>query len=81
MTRKQASKAYFYGELVNELIDRNITDTMVTSSAKTKEDVMKQIDQMRRNELYQHDKEDCTEECKKRGLYILNRRTFYRVQK
>lgn len=67
MTRKQTNNAYFNGELVNELLERGITDTTFISTSNTREDVFKKIDSMRRNELYPHSERDCTDDCKRRG--------------
>ena len=70
MTRKQTNNAYFNGELVNELLERDITHTTVISTNKTREDIFREIDSMRRNELYPHNDNDCTDDCKKKGNVI-----------
>lgn len=77
MTRKQATNAYFNGELVNELKERNIVTTTVLSKEKSREDVMKDIDSLRRNELYLHDESDCSEKCQQKGIRLLKGKIFY----
>lgn len=69
MTRKNVSSAYFNGELWNELLEKNLTNTFKISNTSTRESVMRKLDSMRKQELYPHP--DCTDECKKKGTYIL----------
>ncbi|KAJ8309388.1 hypothetical protein KUTeg_014262 [Tegillarca granosa] len=45
--------------------------TTVLSKEKTREDVMKDIDSLRRNELYLHDQSDCSERCQQKGTSLL----------
>lgn len=65
MTRKNVSSAYFNGELWNELLEKNLTSTFKISNTSTRESVMRELDSMRKQELYPHP--DCTDECKKKG--------------
>lgn len=69
MTRKNVSCAYFNGELWNELLEKNLTNTFKISNMSTRESVMRKLDSMRKQELYPHP--DCTDKCKKQGTYIL----------
>lgn len=66
MTRKNVSSAYFNGELWNELLEKNLTNTFKISNTSTRESVMRKLDSMRKQELYPHP--DCTDECKKKVL-------------
>ena len=67
MTRKNTISAYLHGELNNELNERGITKQLAVSLRNTREDIMRQIDTMRKKELYKHTEEDCSFLCKKKG--------------
>ncbi|XP_056020933.1 uncharacterized protein LOC125650878 isoform X2 [Ostrea edulis] len=66
MTRKNAAAAYFNGEIANEVRERGLFDIYITKN-KTREDLMKQIDSIRKEELYEHREEDCSPLCKSKG--------------
>ncbi|XP_055999024.1 uncharacterized protein LOC130047675 [Ostrea edulis] len=65
MTRKNAA-AYFNGEIANEVRERGLFDIYITKN-KTREDLMKQIHSIRKEELYEHREEDCSPLCKSKG--------------
>ena len=67
LSRKHAMNAYLNGELANELRSRKMAGVLGMDSKKSREDVMQEVDNMRRQEHYKHDPGHCTEECKKKG--------------
>ena len=66
MTRKNATSVYFTGELENEVRERELPEVFI-SKTRTREDVMREIDCIRKTELYEHKEEDCSPLCKSKG--------------
>lgn len=62
MTRKNAAAVYFTEELKNEIQERAFQH-IILSKTRTREDVMKEIDCLRKRELYEHKEEDCSPLC------------------
>lgn len=66
MTRKNAAAVYFTEELENEIQERGLQHIFL-SKIRTREDVMKKNDCLRKIELYEHKGEDCSPLCKSKG--------------
>lgn len=66
MTRKNAAAVYFTEELENEIQERGLQHIFF-SKIRTREDVMKKNDCLRKIELYEHKGEDCSPLCKSKG--------------
>ena len=71
MSRKNATEAYFTGELEQEVRHRGMVDQALFLLDESREVIMKDIDKMRRLEVYPHPPEDCTPKCKEKGKYII----------
>ena len=80
LNRKSLSQAYFNHQVTQELIERKLLQSFtfgpktslenpgqIISYKESVENVMKETDNQRKSELYKHDKEDCSEDCEKRG--------------
>ena len=80
LKRKSLSSAFFDFEVYNEMVERNIVQQTIfgpkpnpentKERLKYKETVeifMKNVDDLRKNELYKHDEDDCSKDCLKRG--------------
>ena len=80
LKRKSLSSAFFNFEVYNEMIERKIVEqtifgpklkpdtTKETFTYKeTVENFMKEVDDLRKNELYKHEEDDCSRDCLKRG--------------
>jgi hypothetical protein len=78
--RKSLSQAYFNYQVYNEMVDRNEVDKRTfgpkisqtnskerISYRKSMDDYMKEIDEIRKEELYPHTDSECSVDCKKRG--------------
>lgn len=68
MTRKNAAAAYFNGELQNELREKGLIEKTSFTTENSREEIMKQVDAMRKRELYHHTADDCSALCKQRGM-------------
>lgn len=68
MTYKIALEVLFNGELENELRERDLVATLGMQKDSDRERIMKTVDQLRRSELYPHDKKDCSEQCRTKGI-------------
>ena len=64
MTSKMALNCFFHNELEKEIEERDLTSQTVLSRRYTAEDVLGQVDKLRREELYPH---ECSENCRKKG--------------
>ncbi|XP_053394211.1 uncharacterized protein LOC123566027 [Mercenaria mercenaria] len=64
MSGKMAINAFITGELENELVERNLTEKVTLTKTHTKEMVLKEIDDLRVKELYQH---ECSNLCESKG--------------
>lgn len=75
LSRKHLLEAMWNGELKDELQHRELTEELYTTKHQSREVLMKTVDEMRRSELYPHPPENCSEECRSRGvshlLYIV----------
>ena len=80
LKRKSLSSAFFNFEVYNEMIEREIVEQTIfgpkTNPENTKEKItfkesidnfMKNVDDLRKKELYQHSERDCSKDCKTRG--------------
>ena len=78
--RKNLSSAYYNHEVYCEMVERGNVDNVIfgpkVDPADTKRKIsykesieayMRDIDELRKNELYEHTSEDCSDACKKRG--------------
>lgn len=63
MTRTNSAAVYFTEELENEIPERGLQH-IFPSKTRTREDVMKKKDCLRKIELYEHKEEDCSPLCK-----------------
>ena len=79
LKRKNLSQAYFNRQIQLELKERKIESKgfgpkMASSNTQEKKtykqtvnEFMKEVDELRKEEIYPHNEEDCSSECKKRG--------------
>ena len=78
--RKNLSSAYYNHEVYCEMVERGNVDNVIfgpkVDPADTKRKIsykesieayMKAVDELRKNELYEHTSDDCSEACRKRG--------------
>ena len=78
--RKNLSSAYYNHEVYCEMVERGIVGEVIfgpkvdpddtkrkISYNESIEGFMRDIDELRKNELYEHTSADCSEACKKRG--------------
>ena len=70
LSRKHLLDAIWNGELADELQQRGLTERICMSPHVTRENLMEKIDEIRRTELYPHPPENCSVECRTRGLYF-----------
>ncbi len=70
LTRKVLSEAFWNGELRAEMEHRNMLHTHGIGPTQSREDIMKEIDRQRRNELYPHTPADCNDDCRKKGFCL-----------
>ena len=57
-------------ELEEECRDRNLQWSFVGTKDESTDNLMAKIEKLRSSELYVHNKEDCSELCKKRFEYV-----------
>lgn len=67
MTKKIAISMFFNGELEEELHERNLVESVILTKDNNVNSVLKKIDGLRRDELYSHNADDCSESCKSKG--------------
>ena len=67
MTRKMALNCFFNNELENELEERALTCETTLTKNHTTRDVLNNVDELRRGELYTH---VCSENCKAKGTLL-----------
>ena len=78
--RRNLSSAYYNHEVFSEMVERGTVENVIfgpkideadsrrkISYKESIENYMKEVDEMRKDELYKHTKEDCSEACQKRG--------------
>ena len=78
--RKSLGSGYFNNEVYKEMSERNIVEETIFGPKINQEDTrknisykdsvelfMKSVEEKRKNELYPHLEQDCSEDCKKRG--------------
>ena len=68
LDRRVLADIFWWGEVEQELRDQKFPEFIFKSKAD-RETCMAEIDQARRNGLYPHTDEDCSEKCKERGMY------------
>ena len=64
------ANCFWWGELESELRERNMISYKFTNDTTDGETCMKLIEKERCKTLYQHPENDCTTECKARGMNI-----------
>ena len=67
LTRKSAFDGLLDRELESEIEERGMTDEVYFSTKVTREDWMETVDGLRRNEIYPHPADQCSEICRRRG--------------
>ena len=61
------SSAFYWHEIEAEIHDRHLNWSFVGPIEESKDRFMEYIESKRRNEIYKHPEEECSEMCKKRG--------------
>lgn len=67
LDRRITSSAFIMHELEEECRDRNLQWSFMGTKEEAIDNLMGKIEKLRSSELYVHNKEDCSELCKKRG--------------
>ena len=80
LTKLSLREAYYEHEVYSEMAERGQVESEIfgpymdprnpsvkISRKQSVDAYMRKIDNLRRNELYKHDEEDCSEGCRRRG--------------
>lgn len=81
LSRRLLLDAFWNGELQNELQGRNATEEYAITAVTSREDIMKAVENKRRDEIYPHPPENCNTDCQQKGNLILMHQKLMNVFK
>ena len=68
LDRRTMADAFWWGEVEADIREKKFVDSVFFKTKEDREEYMKLAEKIRQVSLYEHPLEDCSEDCKKRGV-------------